>query len=91
MWAQRAGLRPHTDPPPYPTQRTPHNTPPYPTHPAHSAAQRTCTASALMESGILPDWPSPTRSMLTGSFRYDLTSFFTHLGTVAEKSMVWRC
>lgn len=28
--------------------------------------------------------------LTTGSFRYCLTSFFTHLGTVAEKSIVWR-
>ena len=45
---------------------------------------------AVMESAILPVCPSPTRSMLTGSFMYCFTNFFTHLGTVAENIIVWR-
>ena len=51
------------------------------------AAPAACAAQRNNEA--CPQY-QPRQTLTMGSFRYCLTSFFTHLGTVAENSMVCR-
>lgn len=45
----------------------------------------TCTASAVMESAILPVWPSPTRSMFCRAGRDGATAVGGEVGSIGDR------